>query len=120
MTVVLLEIHAQSRAGRETRLFVMARQGVSSSFKKPMVRAPLLGVLLVLLDIQAPPEVDRMFSLIGSATGGASLFFAGLIIAAYQFQLSREVIGNVAGKMSLQPALMLLLVYLLEIPIDVP
>jgi hypothetical protein len=116
LTIILLEIDAQRGASTRPHLYSAVKQGVVNSLKKPLVWAPVLGVLFALLDIQLPSEVEKMFSLIGSATGGVSLFLAGLILAAYHVKVSREVIGNVLGKMILQPAVMLFVVTWLAIP----
>ena len=116
LTVLLLEISAQQAAGSEVkRAGVLIRNGLANSFVKPMVWAPLLGAVFVVLDIDFPKEIDKMLSLIGSTTGGASLFLAGLIISSYSIKLNVDVAFNIVGKMVLQPALMVLLVWLLAI-----
>ncbi len=116
LTVVLLEIHAERAAGSESAdVQKLIRNGLVASFKKPMVWAPLSGAVLTLLNVPTPKEVDEMLGLIGSATGGLSLFLAGLIIAAYKVKLSGEVIGNVLVKMAVQPVLMALLVATLAV-----
>lgn len=114
LTIVLLEIGAQHSANKTNQqpqgIVTLILQGLLTSFKKPMVWAPLLGAVIVLLDIDFPTEIDAMLSLIGSTTGGASLFLAGLVIASYSVKLNREILVNVLGKMVLQPALMAALV----------
>ncbi|MCJ7453662.1 MAG: AEC family transporter [Steroidobacteraceae bacterium] len=116
LTVVLLEIHAKKVSGGETdRLSELVRKSLVTSFRKPMVWAPLSAVTLTLLNVPTPKEVDDMLELIGSATGGLSLFLAGLIIAAYRVRLSGEVIGNVLVKMSVQPLLMVAFVSTLAV-----
>jgi len=117
LTVVLLEIHAQHSATSEVRqVGTLIWNGLANSFIKPMVWAPLLGALFVLLDIDFPREIDNMLSLIGSTTGGASLFLAGLIISSYSIKINPDVLFNIFGKMILQPALMALLVFIFAIP----
>src|SRR5204863_124345 len=81
-----------------------------NTLKKPMVWAPLIAVALVLAGARVPPLIDNMLMLIGSSTSGASIFLAGLIIAAYEIRLNGEVIGNALVKMVAQPLLMVLLV----------
>jgi len=56
-----------------------------------------------------------MLMLIGLATSGASIFLAGLIIAAYEVKLSAEIIMNTLIKMVAQPLLMAVLVMALGI-----
>jgi malonate transporter and related proteins len=116
LTVVLLEIHQQRSTGDAAKTASNAlAHSLSNSAKEPMVWAPLLGMLLVLVDISVPQEIDNMLKLLGSATSGTSLFLAGLIVASYRIQINLEILGNVVVKMIGQPALMALLVALLGI-----
>ncbi len=112
LTVVLLEVHGQRSGNHAPRVSALVVGALESSFKKPMVWAPLLATVLVLFDVRVPDEIDAMLTLIGSATSGASLFVAGLIISAYEIKLNFEVIANVVGKMVAQPAFMVLLIAL--------
>jgi malonate transporter and related proteins len=116
LTVVLLEMHQQrsTRDAEKTASNALAHSLLDSA-KEPMVWAPLLGMLLVLVDIAVPQEIDNMLKLLGSATSGTSLFLAGLIVASYRIQINLEILGNVLVKMIGQPALMALLVALLGI-----
>jgi len=117
LTVVLLEIRGQHSATSEDKqVGALIWNGLSSSFVKPMVWAPLLGAVLVLLGVDFPKEIDNMLSLIGSTTGGASLFLAGLIISSYSIKVNTDILLNISGKMILQPALMALLAMLFAIP----
>lgn len=116
LTVIALEIHTKRQAGGEASTAAkLAWDGFVSTLQQPMVWAPLLGAALVLLDIPMPKEIDAMLDLIGSTTGGAAIFLTGLIIASYTLRLNAEIIGNVIGKMLLQPALMFGLVTLLGV-----
>ncbi len=111
LTIVLLEIHAQRAARNQSApVTELIRKGLIASCKKPLVWAPLSGAILSLLNVPTPTEVDNMLGLIGSATGGLSLFLAGLIIANYRVKLNGEIIGNVVLKMVGQPVLVALLV----------
>jgi predicted permease len=115
LTVVLLEIHAQHSATSEVgRVGALIWNGLVNSFAKPMVWAPLLGLVFVLLNIH-PKEIDSMLLLIGSTTSGTSLFLGGLIISSYSITTNRDILFNMVGKMFLQPALMALLIYLFGI-----
>lgn len=117
LLIVLLEIHMQRSARDETKkLVAVIWKGLANSFSKPLVLAPLSGALFVIFNIDFPDVIDRMLSLIGSTTGGASLFLAGIIVASYSIKINSDVSLNVFGKMILQPALMALLVFLLAIP----
>ena len=116
LTLVLLEIHHQrTTRGEGQRVSSLIVQSLANTLKKPMVWAPLIGVALVLAGARVPPLLDNMLMLIGSSTSGASIFLAGLIIAAYEIRLNREVIANALVKMVAQPLLMVLLVAALKV-----
>lgn len=116
LTIVMLEVGQQRAASNEMgNIGKLIWRGIVSSFSKPMVWAPLVGAVLVFLDVDFPSEIDAGLSLIGSTTGGTSLFLAGLIIASYSVKISPEILINVAGKMLVQPALMAVLVMLFGI-----
>ena len=116
LTLVLLEIHHQrTTRGEGQRVSSLIVQSLANTLKKPMVWAPLIGVALVLAGARVPPLLDNMLMLIGSSTSGASIFLAGLIIAAYEIRLNGEVIANALVKMVAQPLLMVLLVAALKV-----
>lgn len=108
LTVTVLEYEQRrSAGGGKTRgLAALVGRSLTSSFKKPIVLAPVLATLLVLLGVTVPKELDSMLNLIGSATSGVAVFVAGLIIAAYQVKVTVETAGNTLVKMIVQPALM--------------
>jgi len=116
LTLVLLEIHHQrTTRGEGQRVSSLIVRSLANTLKKPMVWAPLIGVALVLAGARVPPLLDNMLMLIGSSTSGASIFLAGLIIAAYEIRLNGEVIANALVKMVAQPLLMVLLVAALKV-----
>ena len=111
LTVVLLEIHAQRTGARSVRSRDrIDSQGAGRKLQETSHLGSAFGGHLSLLNVPTPTEVDNMLGLIGSATGGLSLFLAGLIIANYQVKLSREVIANVLLKMVAQPLFVAVLV----------
>ena len=116
LTLVLLEIHHQRTIrGEGQRVSSLILQSLANTLKKPMVWAPLIGLALVVAGARVPPLIDNMLMLIGSSTSGASIFLAGLIIAAYEIRLNGEVIANALVKMIAQPLLMVLLVAALKV-----
>jgi predicted permease len=111
LVVTMLEYDQQRSAGGKTRsLAALVGQALLSSFKMPMVLAPVLAMILVLLGVPVPKEIESMLNLIGSATSGVALFVAGLILAAYRLKVTVETAGNTLVKMIVQPVLMALLV----------
>ena len=116
VTVTMLEYDRQrAGGGAMPSLPALVGRSVVASFKQPFVWAPLLAVILVLLDVRVPLEIQNMLDLIGSSTAGVALFVAGTILAAYKIKLTPEIFGNVAIKMIVQPGLMALLVLALAI-----
>jgi malonate transporter and related proteins len=111
LMVIMLEYDRQRSAGGATlRLAALVGQSLLSSLKQPVVLAPLLATILVLLAVPVPKEIESMLNLIGSATAGVAVFAGGLIIAAYQVKVTVETAANTLVKMIVQPALMALLV----------
>ena len=62
-----------------------------STFKKPIVLAPLLAVAFVAAGLRLPEPLTRSVSLIGQAGGGTALFLTGLILSAQKVRLGTSV-----------------------------
>lgn len=79
-----------------------------SVIKQPVVWAPVLAVILVLLGIKVPSEVDPTFALLAKANSSVAVFAAGLTLSAYKIELDAEVAYNTFFKLILMPGLFLL------------
>jgi malonate transporter and related proteins len=75
--------------------------------KEPIVWAPVLAFLLVLLDVSIPSLLGHGLSLLGQASGGVALFASGIMLAAHKIKIDRIVLLLVALKNVIQPALVL-------------
>jgi malonate transporter and related proteins len=116
VSVVMLEYEKRrATQGAAQGLAAVVGQAVIASLKRPVVWAPLLAAILVLMDVPVPKEFENMLYQIGSATAGVGLFASGLIIAAYRAKVTAESVGNTALKMVVQPVLMGLLVMVLGV-----
>jgi malonate transporter and related proteins len=82
------------------------------SCKRPVVWAPVAGMIFSLLRIPLPDLPYRMLNLIGVATAGVALFLTGLILSAQPFHLGGNAITGVVLKNIVQVALMVLIVRL--------
>jgi len=80
---------------------------VLSSLKQPVVWAPLLAVLLVLLGVKVPTQIEPTFNLLAQANSSVAVFAAGLTLAAYKFELDWEIAYNTFFKLVLMPAIFL-------------
>lgn len=81
---------------------------VINSLKQPVVWVPLLAVVLVLIGIRFPKELDPCFDLIAKANSGVAVFAAGLALSTVRFNLGKEIIWNVFYRNLLTPAVGLL------------
>ena len=80
---------------------------VIDALKEPVCWAPILAVILVLLDINFPVILDPNFELIAKANSGVAVFAAGLTLSGMKFQLDKEVVYNTIQKLVLMPAALL-------------
>lgn len=78
------------------------------SLKQPVVWAPILAVIFVLLGIKVPAQLDPTFQLIAQANSSVAVFAAGLTLAAYKFELDWEIAYNTFFKLVLMPGIFLL------------
>ena len=98
----------------QTRIWTSAWKAI----KKPVVWAPVLGVLAVAIDFHMPSYAERSLTVLGSATAGTALFLTGLVISAQRFKFTWGVGWSIFAKNLLQPALGLLVARFLSLPLD--
>lgn len=80
---------------------------VLSALAQPVCWAPILAVILVLLDIRFPVILDPNFELIAKANSGVAVFAAGLTLSGMKFQMDKEVAYNAVVKLLIMPAILL-------------
>lgn len=85
--------------------------------KRPVVWAPVLGVLAALIQLHLPDFVNRSLTVMGNATAGAALFLTGLIVSAQRFRLDGRVIAAIMAKNLLQPALCLAVAWMIGLSV---
>lgn len=91
-------------------------KALRNTFVKPVVLAPLAGVVVSLAGWSLPPLLAQSLNLVGSTTAGLALFSTGLVLAAQPFRLDAQAwVGVLLGNI-VQPLLALALVYLLALP----
>lgn len=88
------------------------------ALKEPVCWAPILAVVLVLLDIKFPAILDPNFELIAKANSGVAVFAAGLTLSSMKFQLDKEVVYNTIQKLVLMPAVLLIVGLLFHMEAD--
>ena len=80
---------------------------VVNALKQPVVWAPLLAIVLVLLGIKVPTELDPTFDLIAKANSGVAVLAAGLALSTVKFSFSAETWWNTFFRLILTPAVFL-------------
>jgi len=113
VTLVLLSAAAGSAAASGTAppaASAAARGGlgqhVRSAVTAPVVWAPVLALVLVLAGVQLPEVLVNAMKLLGSATTGVALFATGIVLFAQRITVSRFVVGAVAARNVVAPALL--------------
>lgn len=102
--------HAKSQAAQ-------VRSSLWKAVKRPVVWAPVLGVVAALVKLHLPDYANRSLTLMGNATAGAALFLTGLIVSAQPFRLNGRVFAAIVAKNLLQPALCLGLAWVIGLSV---
>ena len=66
---------------------------LKSTVTKPLVRAPVLGAILVLFGVKLPPLAKASVSLIGETAGGTALFALGVMLSGLTPRLDKMAIS---------------------------
>jgi malonate transporter and related proteins len=82
---------------------------MTKALLKPIVIAPVLGLLCSLAGLPIPPLLDSTLTLVGQGASGTALFLTGLVLSAQPIKFSANVGLTVAVKNVLQPLLTALL-----------
>jgi malonate transporter and related proteins len=101
LTLLLLEAAEGKRRNASTIL--------KGALLKPIVIAPVLGVLSSLVGLSLPTLLDTTLTLVGQGASGAALFLTGLVLSAQPIRLTANVGFATAMKNVLQPSLTALL-----------
>jgi malonate transporter len=78
---------------------------VRNALVKPIVIAPVLGLLFSVGGIPLPPLADSALTLVGQGAAGAALFLTGLVLSAQPFRFDANVAAGAAVKNVLQPVI---------------
>ena len=81
---------------------------ILSSLEEPVVWAPILAVVLVLVGLRIPEPLVKSFQLLGAATSGVSLFASGIILRSQKPTVSTPIVVSTFCRLVLVPGLALL------------
>jgi predicted permease len=118
MGVIFLEVESSGTAtssGQPPSRKSQVLAGLKSGLRSPLLWAPVLGIVAVLLGIRIPKEVASSFAMIGSATSGVAVFAVGLTLAAHAFHLTRTVLVATLARITVQTAVLFALLRLLHV-----
>jgi predicted permease len=113
--IILLESSGTGAASGASSARAQVLSGLKSGLKSPLLWAPVLGIVVVLLGLRIPKEVASCFAMIGSATSGVAVFTVGLTLAAHAFHLSKAVLLSTLGRITVQTAVLFALLHLLHV-----
>lgn len=107
ISVALIQADKESLAARVTFRNVARR--MPQALLRPVVWAPLLALVAVLLHLPLPAIAQRTLSVMGTAATGSALLLTGLVVSAQQFRFSSSVLTMTLAKLFGQPLLALLI-----------
>ena len=114
LTLVLLETGEQTP--KDVPVLRHIVQSIGKSILKPIVLAPIIGMVLSLADIDLPHLLASSLTLIGVGSGGVALFLTGLILSSQPFTPNRNVVSGTLLKNVAHPLLAAALVLALAAP----
>lgn len=82
---------------------------LKSTVTKPLVWAPVLGAILVLLGVKLPALAEASIKLVGATAGGTALFALGVMLSGLTPRLDKVTISVLVLKNLVQPAMALAL-----------
>ena len=101
--IVLLLNHRASDTGGAPALL----SSLISTAKQPVVWAPILGLVLMLLGFKLPSLATDSLKLIGNTTGGAALFTLGVLLSFLKLEVDFATVVVVFLKNLFMPAMAL-------------
>lgn len=116
ITLAILE--SETPQGKALSSATRFRISFWKAVKKPVVWAPILGVVAVAIGFDIPAYLDKSLAILGSATAGTALFLTGLVVSAQHFSFNWSVGWSVFAKNFIQPALCLAATRLVGLPVE--
>jgi malonate transporter len=110
LTLGVLELRASSSVS-QGRLRSLMR-AVTRAVCKPIVLAPILGLVISFFDLSIPDSLRRTLTLLGNVGAGSALFLTGLVLAAQRVSLTKVVVAGALLKNLAHPLLVVVLLML--------
>lgn len=117
LSLIFLSNDAGSEDGAKHQTIAQIAIGsVINALKQPVVWAPILAFVLLMLGLDMPKSLKGSFTLLGQATGGVALFAVGAVLYSQKVSVSLPVILNVFSKNIVLPGVILLIIMMIGIP----
>ena len=88
------------------------------SVKKPIVWAPLVGLVFSCAGLHLPSYMGASLAVLGSAASGSALVLTGLVVSSQKFEFGGNTLFTVFLKNALQPGLALGIAMLLHLSLS--
>ena len=105
--ITLMILEANGKSARRGFAWKVMLSALWHSIKKPIVWAPVLGLVFSFTGLNLPVFASRSLAVLGSAADGAALVLTGLVVSAQVFQIRGSTLISVFLKNAAQPALAL-------------
>jgi malonate transporter len=115
ITLVILECNVVGDVPNTQPLSQQIVRAISLTLRRPVILAPLCGLIFPLLGHTLPPIAVLSLDLVGKATIGLALFLTGLILSAQALRFSGSVLCGVLLKNVGQPAILFGLILLFHL-----
>jgi len=118
LSLILVELNTEKQGSVPGQRRVEVIHALSHALTKPVVLAPLFGILFSLSGLQLGGVAQASFSLIGHAAPGVALFLTGVVLSSQAFQLNRKVVNATIAANIVRPLLTAAIVSVLPISAD--
>jgi len=113
MTLTLLQMEHDHRDGQQNVKLISVWWHACT---KPVVWAPLLGVVALFLPWHPPFLLERALGIFGDATAASTLFLTGIVVSSQTLRFDLGVIAAACIKNLLQPVIALGVALLFQLP----
>jgi malonate transporter len=119
LTLLLLELSGGNEQTNAETSTVRVRHALRHALTKPVVMAPVLGILFSLSGLSLGAVTVASLMLIGQSAAGMALFLTGLILSAQSFRLDWKVVGATGTADVIRPLLAAAIVHLFPVPSEI-
>jgi malonate transporter and related proteins len=119
LTLLMLELSGSQEQNNTETSGVRVRRALWPALTKPIVVAPVLGILLSLSGCSLGAVAAASLTLIGQASAGVALFLTGVILSAQSFRLDWKIVGATGTADVIRPLLAAAIVHVFPVPSEV-